>query len=299
MLKGIIRYFIVLGFAISNVNAQIIGGMNPNDDFDGDGIINSIDIDDDNDGIPDEVESHPPTYCHGNIVVNGDFSNGFSGFTTTYSTANITQPGNIAVCNNCFMGAPSNFSVSKGNNLQVNGGGLSTFWCQTLTVQPNTTYTISFYAFKATNDSKFEATFNGSAFMTVDLDASPAGWNFYTSTFTVGNTSSVNICLKNLGTTVGASDYVIDDICVVAQNYVRPPLDTDGDGIPNHFDLDSDNDGCSDAFESGSTTNKTDSIIAGPYGTNGLANSKENVADNGIINYSLTYDFAINSNINK
>jgi hypothetical protein len=75
-------------------------------------------------------------------------------------------------------------------------------------------------------------------------------------------------------------------------------VDTDGDGTPNHLDLDSDNDGCSDAFEGGSTTNKTDSIFAGPYGTNGLANAKETVADNGVINYNLTYNNAINTSVN-
>ncbi len=35
---------------------------------------------------------------------------------------------------------------------------------------------------------------------------------------------------------------------------VKCMLDTDGDGIPNHLDLDSDNDGCPDATEGGSTT---------------------------------------------
>ena len=34
-------------------------------------------------------------------------------------------------------------------------------------------------------------------------------------------------------------------------------IDTDGDGIPNHLDLDSDNDGCSDALEANTTTNQT------------------------------------------
>ncbi len=52
-------------------------------------------------------------------------------------------------------------------------------------------------------------------------------------------------------------------------------LDTDGDGIPNQFDLDSDADGCSDAFEGGATTNSTVSTFAGPYDSNGYANSLE------------------------
>jgi hypothetical protein len=74
--------------------------------------------------------------------------------------------------------------------------------------------------------------------------------------------------------------------------------DTDNDGIINSKDLDSDGDGCSDAFEAGATTVKTDSIIAGPYGSNGLANSKETALDNGTLNYSSTYSsYALSSSI--
>ena len=43
---------LVFFIGISSItNAQTIGGIRPSDDFDGDGIINSIDLDDDNDGI--------------------------------------------------------------------------------------------------------------------------------------------------------------------------------------------------------------------------------------------------------
>ena len=45
-------------------NAQTVGGMLASDDFDGDGIINSIDLDDDNDGIPDTDE-----YCKSSILL--------------------------------------------------------------------------------------------------------------------------------------------------------------------------------------------------------------------------------------
>jgi hypothetical protein len=46
--------------------------------------------------------------------------------------------------------------------------------------------------------------------------------------------------------------------------------DTDGDGILNHQDTDSDGDGCSDAYEAGATTNTTANYtFPGPYGGNG------------------------------
>lgn len=67
-------------------------------------------------------------------------------------------------------------------------------------------------------------------------------------------------------------------------------LDTDNDAIPNRFDLDSDNDGYSDAYESGATTSTTTNYtFAAPHGTNGYRNSLETILDNGSPNYTSTY----------
>ncbi|MFM2392345.1 MAG: hypothetical protein RLZZ546_322, partial [Bacteroidota bacterium] len=46
--------------------AQTIGGTGANDDFDGDGIINSIDLDDDNDGVLDAIEM---TNCNSSLLI--------------------------------------------------------------------------------------------------------------------------------------------------------------------------------------------------------------------------------------
>ena len=71
--------------------------------------------------------------------------------------------------------------------------------------------------------------------------------------------------------------------------------DNDGDGVPNHLDLDADNDGILDLAESGLTdatltTIDSDSngVIDGSVavGTNGLANTLETSADNGVLNYT-------------
>lgn len=62
------RLFLLLIVSFSYLSAQNMGS---NDDFDGDGIANSIDIDDDNDGILDAVEA--PTNAI-NTVVNPTFN---------------------------------------------------------------------------------------------------------------------------------------------------------------------------------------------------------------------------------
>jgi hypothetical protein len=49
---------------------------------------------------------------------------------------------------------------------------------------------------------------------------------------------------------------------------------SDGDLIPNHLDLDSDGDGCSDAFESGTTTTQTANFVhTTTMGANGFADA--------------------------
>lgn len=63
--------------------------------------------------------------------------------------------------------------------------------------------------------------------------------------------------------------------------------DSDSDGIPNQFDLDSDNDGIYDAVEAGHNQAHTNGRVNGGYGANGLADNVETSAESDIINYSI------------
>jgi trimeric autotransporter adhesin len=78
----------------------------------------------------------------------------------------------------------------------------------------------------------------------------------------------------------------LDEIFQAAAN----PIDTDGDGVADYLDLDSDNDGIYDVTESGSNAldaNKDGIIDATTFGTNGLANSLETSPDSGVLNYTV------------
>jgi len=90
--------------------------------------------------------------------------------------------------------------------------------------------------------------------------------------------------------------------------------DNDGDGVSNYVDRDSDGDGCPDAveagidkallvpanfFNAGGSVPGTHVIVGGNYGDNGIGDNVETMPDSGITNYASTYtQYAINSALN-
>ncbi|RKS98281.1 glycosyl hydrolase family 2 protein [Chryseobacterium defluvii] len=73
-------------------------------------------------------------------------------------------------------------------------------------------------------------------------------------------------------------------------------LDTDGDGTPNHLDLNSDGDTCSDALEAGATASLTPNFAFTSLAGTATDTNSDGLADivdtntNGIPNYLSTYD---------
>lgn len=90
--------------------------------------------------------------------------------------------------------------------------------------------------------------------------------------------------------------------------------DADGDGVPNYIDRDSDGDGCPDAVEAGIPLSKlvpgdffntggavsgAHVTVGGNYGDNGLGDDVETAPDSGIVNYTSTYtQYATNKTLN-
>ncbi|MDF4204971.1 Ig-like domain-containing protein [Maribacter sp. SA7] len=67
-------------------------------------------------------------------------------------------------------------------------------------------------------------------------------------------------------------------------------FDTDGDGVPNHFDLDTDNDGIYDVVESGSDQAFTAGVVTGAVGTDGIPNSVQasGQQNSGAVSYTVS-----------
>jgi gliding motility-associated-like protein len=89
----------------------------------------------------------------------------------------------------------------------------------------------------------------------------------------------------------GVVNFQDPQFCSLNSNGVCVNLDFDGDGIPNHLDLDSDNDGILDAIEANSgvaPANYVNGVINSPVGPNGMPNSAENGTNTGISNFPMT-----------
>jgi gliding motility-associated-like protein len=95
----------------------------------------------------------------------------------------------------------------------------------------------------------------------------------------------------------GVVNFLDAQFCALNANGVCINLDFDGDGIPNHLDLDSDNDGILDALEANNgiaPANYLNGIINSPVGPNGMPNSAENATNSGISNFPITNTDNIN-----
>lgn len=94
----------------------------------------------------------------------------------------------------------------------------------------------------------------------------------------------------------GVFNFEDADYCTINSNGVCDSLDFDGDGIINQFDIDADNDGILDMYESGisyatlaTIDTDTNGILDDAFtvGTNGLGDVLETSADNDVINYTI------------
>lgn len=174
-----------------------------------------------------------------NLITNGDFEGGNTGFTTQYNY--VANQGPMALWNEgrYTVGRnPKNYhqnfkpcndhTSGTGRMMILNGSNsLSIIWCQTINVNPNTYYVFDAWASSVENTSPAELQFsiNGNLIGNIlNLSTNTCVWENFNALWYSGSSTSVNICITNQNTEPSGNDFALDDIsfseaCQVTDNF--------------------------------------------------------------------------------
>jgi hypothetical protein len=173
-----------------------------------------------------------------NFLVNGDFSAGNTGFTTspnyTFESGGRSTPDHYSVISNpatAFTnGYPSfgDHTTGTGLMLFVDGSPIpsSAFWSQTVTLAANTDYTFSgFIRVVSSMSPPIIQLFGnsvalGSAFATQQQTTS---WQSFTESFNSGANTSITFNLVDTNLLGRGNDFAIDDLSLVTTASVPEP----------------------------------------------------------------------------
>ncbi|MES2619483.1 MAG: T9SS type A sorting domain-containing protein [Bacteroidota bacterium] len=161
-----------------------------------------------------------------NMVVNGDFSQGNTGFTSDYTFQ--LPPNNVGQGRYWVGSTPSSFSSGMANCGDHTGGGgnmiianaaqtLNTpVWCQTLVVYPNSTYTLSGWiqTLNQTNLPKAQWMVNGTPIGTAVGTFLSCFWVRFTATWNSGNDTVATFCAFDPDTAWNGNDFAMDDFSI-------------------------------------------------------------------------------------
>ncbi|MEO1418628.1 MAG: hypothetical protein AAFW00_25340 [Bacteroidota bacterium] len=247
-------------------------GITP-DDVDGDGITNDLDLDDDNDGIPDSEEG---SYVI--TLVNGDFEElDPSKATHVWGKApkramalfESDIPGwNTSASNNRIEVWESGFgrvtSHSNGHHAEINAFSNAELYQDVHFDRPGVIrWAISHRARKGIDSMNILIGPAGNQTEVARVGTDTKAWKRYSGSYTLTEEGTVRFSFNAISTGSGRSSIgnFIDNFEVYIEE------DFDGDGIVNSQDLDSDNDGISDIIEAGGTDPDGDGRVA--YATPG------------------------------
>ncbi len=158
-----------------------------------------------------------------NLVVNGDFSQGNAGFTSSYNYANpnLTE-GQYFVGTNPNAWNPGtvackDHTTGNGNMLLVNGAPIPdvNIWQQTITVLPNTNYAFSAWlqAIYPINPAQLQFSINGRTIGNLFSAVLPTcNWQQFYTTWNSGSNTTATISIVNKNTIVLGNDFALDDI---------------------------------------------------------------------------------------
>ena len=269
-------------------------------DSDGDGINDDLDVDDDNDGILDTAE------CSNTIA---DMFNVFQagGFTdivpSDFGLPLNTKRGNVSKDVSSKFGYPANSGAVIISITNASVHPTTDVWWTKNGERPsiwNVSGSMSVFVLLSQNTEYYGNDSKTIYGYTAPLTAITAPAGYENQTAVAGQwgvtETTVQKTLSRLNATAAVTNWryadmnfgsksfgfstttAIGDPTYVVRMYVE--CDTDGDGIPNRLDLDSDADGCADAFESTASISQLQLVTAGGMLSGGSTNVNKNLCAN-------------------
>lgn len=187
-----------------------------------------------------------------NLIINGDFSQGDSGFTSNYvygtggSSGLLTAEGQYAIADNPGdthnrFAECDDHTTGTGNMMIVNASGMEdAFWCQSVAVNEGATYDFSAWVTSVNDQNPAQLQFSidnnllGSQFNASD---DLCTWEEFSAQWTASASSTVEICVVNVNLTPAGNDFAIDDIafqeiCVATDSVTLTVIELNADWTP-------------------------------------------------------------------
>lgn len=161
------------------------------------------------------------------LVVNGNFNSGNTGFSSTYGyvadgagTTELNPEGKYSIVTGNASQVHGSFTGTGrggGSFMVINGAGTAnvSVWCESITVTPNTDYEFSTWisTMYATSPASLQFSFNGVNQGSINAPSVANGtWIQFFAAWNSGSNTSVNICLINQNTATSGNDFALDDI---------------------------------------------------------------------------------------
>ena len=266
-------------------------------DCDGDGVVDLLDDDSDNDGIPNAIEC--AAFCSSIGLMNSSFEDPFVAPNTFQFLPlgnvpgwNTSDPsGNIEIWGTGFLGVDS---YEGSQHAELNAQNSSALF-QEICVSPGSEFSWSI-AHRGRRGTDVAQVRIGASFASASVEAvmttGNTAWELYTGIYTVPPGQTNTVIVFEAVSTAANNLSVGNFIDAVNIELTRIGCsDTDNDGIPNFLDLDSDNDGILDGLESGhGFALGPDGRLVGSdtgSGPNGLYDPIETSPESSVINYAV------------
>ncbi len=164
-----------------------------------------------------------------NLIVNGDFEQGNTGFSSDYLYApnDLINSGSYSVTTSpdivsTIFPPCVDHTTGMGQMMIVNGDGTigANVWCQTVSISPNTYYDFSFWVATAQPifPGELSVSINGTPVgNSISLPSSFCSWTPYDVLWYSGSATTATICIVNQSSNGGllGNDFLLDDIALI------------------------------------------------------------------------------------